>query len=80
MGRAIENPNPIRIDIVRQQRGMSLKELAEKAEVNCRTLEAWSQRRRTARDVYVLQKIAKALQCSIEDLIEPLENYKEKIK
>ena len=39
--------------------------------VSARTLEAWGKRLRIPRDVYQLNKVAKALGCHIEDLIEP---------
>lgn len=75
MARPATRKDPIRIDIVRQQRGMSVKELAEAAGVNQRSLEDWLQRRKKASNVYTLQKLARVLNCSIEDLIEPIENY-----
>ncbi len=68
--------NPIKIDIIRREKGISTADLAERANVNKRTLEDWFQRRRVARDVYTLQKLAKVLECSIEELIEPEETYK----
>lgn len=72
---------PIRIDIIRAEKGISLPDLARRTGINRRTLEEWSQRRNVARDVYKLQKLACVLGCSIEDLIEPLDNYKQnKIK
>lgn len=68
--------NPIKIDIIRREKGISTAELAELAGVNKRMLEDWFQRRRVARDVYTLQKLARGLHCSIEELIEPEESYK----
>ena len=70
--------NPIKMDIIRIQKGMSLRELADRSGISKRTLDEWSQRRNIARDVYKLQKIAKVLECSIEDLIEPIETYTNK--
>lgn len=46
-------------------------ELSRRSGVPIRTLEAWGKRIRIPRDVYVLLKVAKALDCQIEDLIEP---------
>lgn len=51
--------------------GISRAELSRRSGVPVRTLEAWGKRLRVPRDVYVLQKVAKALECRIEDLIEP---------
>lgn len=51
--------------------GMTRADLSRKSGVHIRTLEAWACRKRVPRDVYVLQKIAIALGCHIEDLIEP---------
>ena len=68
--------NPIRIDIIRRQKGISTADLAKTAGVNQRMLEDWFQRRRVAKDVYTIQKLAKVLECSIEELIEPEETYK----
>ena len=38
--------------------------------LSTRTLEAWGKRLRIPRDVYQLNKVAKALGCHIEDIIE----------
>jgi DNA-binding Xre family transcriptional regulator len=51
--------------------GISRMELSRRSGVHIRTLEAWGKRLRIPRDVYVLQKVAQALECHIEDLIEP---------
>ena len=69
---------PIKIDLLRREKGLSVMELAERSGISKRTLDEWSQRRNIARDVYKLQKIAKVLECSIEDLIEPIETYTNK--
>lgn len=75
MARPTMRKDPIKIDVIRQERGMSVRELAEAAGVNQRSLEDWFQKRKKTSNVYVLQKIARVLNCSIEDLIEPIENY-----
>lgn len=51
--------------------GISRKELSIRSGVPIRTLEAWGKRLRIPRDVYQLAKVAKALDCYIEDIIEP---------
>ena len=51
--------------------GISRLELSRRSGVSARTLEAWGKRLRIPRDVYQLNKVAKALGCHIEDLIEP---------
>lgn len=51
--------------------GISRKELSRRSGVPARTLENWGAGTRIPRDVYVLRKVARALGCSIEDLLEP---------
>jgi DNA-binding Xre family transcriptional regulator len=51
--------------------GISRTELAKRSGVPLRTLEAWARRIRIPRDVYQLHKVAQALDCHIEDIIEP---------
>lgn len=53
------------------ERGITRAELSRRSGVPIRTLEAWGKRLRIPRDVYVLLKVASALECRIEDLIEP---------
>lgn len=53
------------------EQGISRRELARRSGVPVRTLEAWAVRKRLSRDVYQLYKVAQALGCHIEDLIEP---------
>ena len=53
------------------ERGITRTELSRRSGVPVRTLEAWGKRTRIPRDVYVLLKVANALECRIEDLIEP---------
>lgn len=77
MGRKVSRKDPVKIDVIRQQRGMSVRELAEAAGVNKRSLEDLFQRRKKATNVYTLQKLARVLGCSIEELIEPIEETEE---
>lgn len=65
------NDNPIKMEILRKEQGISRQELSRRSGVPIRTLEGWSSRARLPRDVYQLLKVAKALGCQIEDLIEP---------
>ena len=53
------------------EKGITRTELSRRSGVPVRTLEAWGKRIRIPRDVYVLLKVANALECHIEDLIEP---------
>ena len=53
------------------ERGITRTELSRRSGVPVRTLEAWGKRIRIPRDVYVLLKVANALECRIEDLIDP---------
>ncbi len=63
--------NMTRIDKRCIEAGISRRELSRRSGVPIRTLEAWAKRTRLPRDVYQLQKVAQALGCYIEDLIEP---------
>ena len=53
----------------REAAGMTRVELARESGVPLRTLEEWEAGRRLPRDVYQLAKVARALNCAIEDLI-----------
>ena len=71
MRRMTLNDNMTPIDRRCLQKGISRTELSRQSGVPLRTLEAWSHRVNIPRDVYQLLKVAKALDCHIEDLIEP---------
>lgn len=58
-----------KIEERRKAAGMSRSELSRQSDVPLRTLEEWEAGRRVPRDVYQLAKVAKALNCIIEDLI-----------
>lgn len=58
-----------KIEERRKVAGMSRSELSRQSDVPLRTLEEWEAGRRVPRDVYQLAKVAKALNCLIEDLI-----------
>ncbi len=58
-----------KIQARRVELNISRSELSRSSGVPLRTLEEWEAERRIPRDVYQLAKIAKVLQCSIEDLI-----------
>ena len=72
------NDNPIKMEILRKEQGISRQELSRRSGVPIRTLEGWSSRARLPRDVYQLLKVAKVLNCRIEDLLEPELAEKEK--
>ncbi len=63
--------NMTKIDQQCIEQGISRRELARRSGVPLRTLENWSMRTRLPRDVYQLHKVAQALGCSIEDIMEP---------
>ena len=63
--------NMTKIDLRCIEQGSSRTELAERSGVPRRTLENWSARTRLPRDVYQLHKVAQALGCRIEDIMEP---------
>ena len=71
MRRMTISDNMTRIDRKCIELGISRAELSRRSGVPIRTLEAWGKRLRVPRDVYVLHKVAKALDCHIEDLMEP---------
>ena len=58
-----------KIQIKREKNNMSRSELSKISGVPLRTLEEWEAERRVPRDVYQIAKVAKALNCLIEDLI-----------
>ena len=69
--------NMTKIDRKCIEAGITRSELSRRSGVPIRTLESWGKRQRVPRDVYVLQKVAQALGCRIEDLIEPEPEAKE---
>lgn len=54
---------------LREQKEINRAQLSRLSGVPLRTLEEWEAGRRKPRDVYQLAKVAKALDCLIEDLI-----------
>ena len=62
---------PTKIQARREAQGLSRAELHRRSGVPVRTLEAWEGRFNLPRDVYQLLKVARALDCLIEDLITP---------
>lgn len=62
----------MKIKTVREERGLSQAELAKLADVSVRTLQAYEQGTKDINKAEVLRvyRIAKALKCKIEDLIE----------
>lgn len=51
--------------------GITRRELAQMSGIPYVTIDQWARRKRLPRDVYQLYKVAQALECHIEDLIEP---------
>ncbi len=58
-----------KIEERRKAAGMSRSELARQSDVPLRTLEDWEHEKTIPTNVYQLAKVAKALNCLIEDLI-----------
>lgn len=72
MSRRLSQENNLtEIDRRRIALGMTRSSLAEKSGVPLRTIENWCTRTRLTRDAYQLRKVAKALDCQIEDIMEP---------
>ena len=53
----------------REAAGISRAELSKQSGVPIRTLEGWEYGQNLPRDVYQLAKVARVLNCQIEDLI-----------
>ena len=64
-----ENMTPIDRKCV--EAGISRRKLAEMSGIPYITIDQWARRTRIPRDVYQLYKVAQALGCHIEDIIEP---------
>ena len=64
-----DNMTPLATKLVEAH--MTKKALAEKSGVPLGTIDQWVRRIRVPRDVYQLYKVAQALDCRIEDIIEP---------
>ena len=64
-----DNMTPLAKRLV--EANMTKKALAEKSGVPLGTIDQWVRRVRIPRDVYQLYKVARALGCRIEDIIEP---------
>ena len=68
-----DNMTPLAKKLV--ERGMTKKELSERSGVPLNTIDQWARRVRKSPNAYQLYKVAKVLECHMEDLIEPeLEN------
>ncbi len=64
-----DNMTPLATKLV--EANMTKKALSEKSGVPLGTIDQWVRRIRVPRDVYQLYKVAQALDCRIEDIIEP---------
>ena len=64
-----ENMTPIDKKCI--EAGISRRDLAQRSGIPYVTIDQWARRKRLPRDVYQLYKVAQALECHIEDLIEP---------
>lgn len=60
---------------IRKEKGLSQRELAERSEVSKRSIEKYEQREKDINRAAVIsiKKLADALGCRIEELIEPEE-------
>ena len=61
------------IQAMREKAGLIRPELVKLSGVPLRTLENWELGSRIPRDVYVLAKVAKDLNCTIEDLVQEID-------
>lgn len=68
------NPE-IRLKQIRQRAGLSQSELAELSGVSVRTIQQYEQRQKSINKAQAerLMMLARALNCNVEDLIEPVE-------
>lgn len=62
------------IKAVRMKIGMSRAELSRRSGVSLRTIDDWENGRKVPRDVYLIERVARALNGTIYDLI----NFEEK--
>lgn len=53
------------------EKGITRRELSRLTGIPIRTLEGWAKRSRTNPNVYQLYKVAQALGCTIENLLDP---------
>lgn len=59
-----------RIKERRQELNLTRKALSDISTVPLRTLEEWESGRRIPRDIYQIKKVANALKCTMEDIID----------
>ena len=71
MRKATIEGNMTPIDRKLVELGMTRATLARLSGISIRTLENWSRRVIKSPNVYQFYKVAKVLDCSIEDLLEP---------
>lgn len=66
------NKNPIKLTILRMEKGLTRQQLADKVNIDTRAIEKWEQRKVRVADVPVgkILRVARVLNCSIEDLID----------
>ena len=55
---------------IREKIGMSRAELSRRSGVSARTIEDWEKDRKPPKDVYLLDKVARALNVTIYDLLD----------
>lgn len=66
------NKNPIKLTILRMEKGLTRQQLADRVDIDTRAIEKWEQRKVRVADVPVgkILRVARVLNCSIEDLID----------
>jgi transcriptional regulator with XRE-family HTH domain len=65
-----ENHTDNPIDARCKEQGISRRELCRRSGISYRTVESWCSGYRKSPDVYQLWRVARALGCQIEDLLD----------
>lgn len=60
-----------RLKELRESKGLSQAQLAEKTGINVNNIISWEVGRRELVNIYTIIKLANALKCSVMDFIEP---------
>lgn len=60
-----------RLKAIREAKGLSQRQLAEMTGISINSIISWEVGRRELINIYMLIRLAKALECDVLDLIDP---------